>query len=156
MKPQMLGQLPMERINPQDIFDNTGVEYAGPVYTKTGSIRKPIIMKGYMAVFVSFSVKAVHLEPITELTTSAFIATLLRFIARKGMPMTIWRDNSLNLVGAAKEMKRLVSDPELSRYCSHQVIKWKFTPEHAPQFGGLWEASVKCFKEHLRKGSGRN
>ena len=32
VKPQMLGQLPKERINPQDVFDNTGVDYAGPIY----------------------------------------------------------------------------------------------------------------------------
>ena len=150
-KPQLMGQLPIARLNPRDVFENTGVDYAGPVYIKTGSVRKPIIIKAYVAVFVSFSIKAVHLEPVTELTISAFIATLRRFIARRGMPDTIWSDNGTNFVGAAKEIKKLVSDPELSNYCSHQGIRWKFTPEHAPHFGGLWEASVKSFKQHLRK-----
>ena len=150
-KPQILGQLPTARLNVRDVFDNTGVDYAGPIYIKTGSVRKPIIIKGYVAVFVSLSVKAVHLEPVTELTTSAFIATLRRFIARRGMPATMWSDNGTNFVGAAKEIKKLVSDPELSDYCSHQGIHWKFAPEHAPHFGGLWEAAVKSFKQHLRR-----
>ncbi len=146
-----MGQLRTARLNPRDLFDDTGVDYAGPIYIKTGSVRKPIIIKAYVAVFVAFSVKAVHLEPVTELTTSAFIATLRRFIARRGMPRTIWSDNGTNFVGAAKEIKNLVSNPALSDYCSHQGIHWKFVPEHAPHFGDLWEASVKSFKQHLRK-----
>ena len=73
-----------------------------------------------MAVFVSLSVKAVHLEPVTELTTSAFIATLRRFIARRGIPSIMWSDNGTNFVGAAKEIKKMVSDPELCDHCTHQ------------------------------------
>ena len=115
-KPQLLGQFRAARLNPRDVFENTGVDHAGPIYIKTGSVRKPIIIKGYIAVFVSFSVKAVHLEPVTELTMSAFIATLRRFIARRGMPKTIWSDNGTNFVGAAKQIKKLVSEPELSDY----------------------------------------
>ena len=44
-------------------------------------MREPTFTKGYLAVFVSLSVKPVHLEPATELTTSGFIAILRRFIA---------------------------------------------------------------------------
>ena len=42
-------------------------------------------------------------------------------------------------------------NPELSDHCSNQGIQWRFTPEHAPHFGGLWEAAVKSFKTHLRR-----
>ena len=83
VNPQMLGQLPKECINLQDVFDNTGVDYAGPIYIKTRCICKPIITMGYVAVFVSIFVKAVHLEPVPKLTTSAFVATLRRFILRR-------------------------------------------------------------------------
>ena len=68
----MIGQLPRARLNSGDVFRDTGVDYAGPLYIKSGPIRKPIFTKCYVAVFVSLSVKAVHLEPVTELTTSAF------------------------------------------------------------------------------------
>ena len=68
-KPQLLGQLPFTHLKPGDVFSNTEVDYAGSIYIKSGPVRKPIITKGYVVVFVSLSIKAVHLEPVTELTT---------------------------------------------------------------------------------------
>ena len=103
LKPQLLGQLPVERITPDLVFDKVGVDYAGPVLIKYGYIRKPTIVKAY--VFVSLSVKAVHLELVTDLTSEAFIACLKRFIARRGLPSLIWSDNGTNFTGAARELK---------------------------------------------------
>ena len=58
-KPQMMGQLPVERITPDIVFSQVGLDYAGPVYLKQGSIRKPTIVKAYiimrLRVFVSKS-----------------------------------------------------------------------------------------------------
>ena len=54
----------------------------GAVLIRSGPVRKPLVTKAYICVFVSFVVKEVHLELVTELTPAAFIATLLRFIAR--------------------------------------------------------------------------
>ena len=105
----MLGQLPDERTTPGSIFDNVGVDYAGPVYIKYGFTRKPVVVKAYICVFVSFSVKAIHLELVSDLITEAFIASLRRFIARRGKPLVIWSDHGTNFVGAAKELKELIS-----------------------------------------------
>jgi len=44
------------------VFENVGVDYAGPIQIKYGHVRKPTIVKAYICVFVSLSVKAVHLE----------------------------------------------------------------------------------------------
>ena len=156
--PPLLGQLPRERLDPGLVFDQVGVDYAGPILTKSGSKRKPIISKGYICVFVSFSVKAVHIEPVSELTTAAFIAALRRFVARRGKPSKIWSDHGTNFVGAARELKELYAHLKINKtqdqvtsFCSQQGIKWCFTPEHAPHFGGLWEAAVKSFKHHFRR-----
>ena len=78
----MLGQLPLERVTPGPVFEKVGVDYAGPYYIKYESIRKPTIIKAYVCAFVSLSVKAVHLEAVSDLMTDAFVATLRRFIAR--------------------------------------------------------------------------
>ena len=156
-QPQMLGQLPRERVTPGAVFDDVSVDYAGPIYIKYGFVRKPTIVKAYICVFVSFSVKAVHLELVSDLTTEAFLATLRRFIARRGKPSTIWSDHGTNFVGAARELKELTEFLKgqevqnlISKFCSAQNIQWRFIPERAPHFGGLWEAAVKGVKIHLK------
>ena len=155
---QLLGQLPPERVTPGSVFENVGVDYAGPFQIKYGSVRKPTIVKAYVCVFVSLSVKAVHLESVTDLTTDAFVATLRRFTSRRGKPSLIWSDHGTNFVGAAHELNELYeflqqqkTQGVISHFCSSQGISWNFIPEHAPNFGGLWESAVKSMKVHLRR-----
>ena len=153
--PQVQGQLPTDRVKPAPVFDNVGIDYAGPVLVKYGPVRKPRFTKGYIAVFVCLATKAVHLELVSDLTTSAFIATLRRFIGRRGIPSKIWSDHGTNFVGAEREIVKLLQNEEaveeISEFCTTQKVEWKFIPERAPHFGGLWEAAVKSFKSHLRK-----
>ena len=155
---QLLGQLPIERVTPGSVFDKVGVDYAGPVYVKYGHVRKPTVVKAYICVFVSLAVKAVHLELVSDLTSEAFIASLRRFISRRGKPSLIWSDNGTNFVGAARELNELSdfleqqkTQQDISEFCSFQQIQWKFIPERAPHIGGLWEAAVKSAKTHLRR-----
>ncbi|GFV44310.1 uncharacterized protein TNCV_4129781 [Trichonephila clavipes] len=49
--------------------------------------------------------KAVHLEIVSDLTTDAFLATLKRFVARRGKCATISSDNAKSFVGANRELK---------------------------------------------------
>ncbi len=125
---------------------------------KKGSVRKPTLVKAYLCVFVCLSVKAAHLELVSDLTTEAFLASLRRFVARRGKPSLIRSDHGTNFVGAARELKELfqflgdeVTQRNVSQFCASQGITWKFIPEHAPHFGGLWEAAVKSVKTHLRR-----
>ena len=153
-----MGQLPTDRMRVGNIFECVGIDYAGPILVKSGPIRKPIVTKAYIALFVSFTVKAVHIEPVSDLTTAAFIAALRRFVARRGKPSTLWSDHGTNFVGAKRELKELYDllrhkqhQEAIMDYCTSQAMEWKFVPEHAPHFGGLWEAAVKSFKSHFKK-----
>ena len=89
------------------------------------------------------------------MTTSAFIATLRRFIGRRGVPRTIWSDHGSKFVGAKGEIAKLLKDQRslfnITRFCTSQNIEWKFIPEQTPHFGGLWEVAVKSLKLHLQK-----
>ena len=88
-KPQLQGQLPLERVTPDSVFEKVGVDYVGPVYVKHGLVCKPVIVKAYVCIFVSLTVKAVHIELVSDLTTEAFLASLRHFIARRGKPTLI-------------------------------------------------------------------
>ena len=157
-KPQVLGQLPVERLTPGSVFDHVGVDYAGPFTIKYGSSRKPTLVKSYVCIFVSLSVKAVHLELVSDLTTDAFVAALRRFIARRGKPSLIWSDHGTNFVGAARELKEFINffqnqktQGSISEFCAIQNITWQFIPERTPHFGRLWEVAVKRMKTHLTR-----
>ena len=98
------------------------------------------------------------MELVSDLTSEAFLASFRRFISRRGKPSLIWSDNGTNFTGAARELKELSDFLEhqkiqqsISEFCSTQHIKWKFIPERAPHFGGLWEAAVRSMKTHLRR-----
>ena len=134
-------------------FDCVGKQ---PVLVKYRPVRKPCFTKGYIAVFVCLATKAVHLELVSDLTTSSFIATLRRFIGRRGIRSTIWSDHGMNFVRAEKEIHMLLRQDEkfaraIVAFCTSQQIKWKFIPKRTPHFGGLWEAAVESLKSHLNK-----
>ena len=153
-----MGQLPAERLSPDLAFSKVGLDDAGPLHIKLGNTRKPTIVKAYACLFVSLSVKAIHIEVVSDLTTAAFIAAPRRFVARRGKPTLIWSDNGTNFVGASRELKELEqfitqqkTQKVVSEFCSTQHIQWKSIPGHAPHFGGLWEAAVRSMKLHLQR-----
>jgi hypothetical protein len=140
----MIGDLPVEQVTPGPVFEKTGVDYAGSMLIKLGHTWKPTIVKSHICVFVSLTVKAVHLEVVLDLTTEAFIACLRSFIARRGKPSLLWSDNGTNFIGAANEIKQLTqflnlkaTQGSISNLLSSQMIEWKFIPQRAPHFGGL-------------------
>jgi hypothetical protein len=104
---QLMGELPSPRVQTSRPFLTTGVDYAGPISLKLGAPRSRIVTKGYIAVFVCFATKAIHIELVTFLTTEAFIAAVRRFIARQGKPRTIYSDNGTNFQGAANQLHEL-------------------------------------------------
>ncbi|GFX97429.1 integrase catalytic domain-containing protein [Trichonephila clavipes] len=77
-------------------------------------------------------------------------------ISRRGKCAKLYSDNGKTFVGANKELKRFLkliedSDDNLAGFLSAEGIEWKFVPPRAPSFGGLWEASVKSIKYHLKR-----
>ncbi|XP_015120060.1 uncharacterized protein LOC107043207 [Diachasma alloeum] len=152
----LMGDLPEDCVKGHcHPFSVTGIDYAGPIQVRESKRRGRIhISKGYVAVFVCFSTKAVHLELVTELATEAFLAALSRFTARCGLCSQLFSDNGTNFVGASREFEEVYeflsrAEPEISTALSQRRIEWNFIPPHSPPFGGLWEAAVKVMKWHL-------
>ena len=61
---QQMGQLPEARVTLSSPFTVTGVDFAGPFSIKLGRIRKPVVVKGYISLFVCFATKAIHIESL--------------------------------------------------------------------------------------------
>lgn len=81
---QLLGQLPSERVSPAPPFERTGVDYTGPFLIKYGYVRRLTTVRVYICLFVCLTIKAVHLEIVSDLTTEAFITAFHRFLTRRG------------------------------------------------------------------------
>ena len=95
---QLLGQIPVENIISDSVFNQFGLDCAEPFNLKHGSIRKPSLSKAYICIFVTLSIKAVHLEPVSDLSMEALIAALRQYIAGRGKFSLIWSDYGKSFV----------------------------------------------------------
>nr|CAI5835101.1 unnamed protein product [Callosobruchus analis] len=154
----LMGSLPEVRTKISFPFENSGIDYAGPLMIRDRKGKGYKTNKCYIALFVCLSTKAIHLEVVTDLTADNFIASLRRFISRRGKPRCIYSDNGSNFVGAHRKLNEIrqffqnqdvVSKVTYS--LSNEGISWSFIPPKAPHFGGIWEAGVRSVKTHLRK-----
>ncbi|XP_053691523.1 uncharacterized protein LOC128740039 [Sabethes cyaneus] len=149
---QFMAELPASRITEARPFSVTGVDYWGPITLKPCH-RRAAPRKAYVAVFVCFTTKAVHLELVPELTTSKFMQALRRFVSRRGLCADLYSDNGRNFVGAANELRQLVHTAECQQTIAHECasngIRWHFNPPKASHFGGLWEASIYSAQKHF-------
>lgn len=157
----IMGNLPKDRVTPSRPFTNCGIDYFGPLMIREGKRRNSRYIKAYGAIFICFSTKAVHIELVTDLSTETFINALKRFIARRGKPVNMYSDNGTNFVGAKREIRELYdmfrtesSQNAIISQMANNLIHWHFIPAKSPHFGGLWEAGVKSFKQHLKRVSG--
>jgi hypothetical protein len=67
---QIMGILPKERIQPCHPFIHVGVDYAGPYNIRTTKERGHKSYKGYFSIFVCLATKAIHIEAVSDLTSS--------------------------------------------------------------------------------------
>jgi len=104
-----MGNLRSARVRESISFANTGVDFCDLFYIKEKRYRNQRRIKIYVCVFVCMSIKAIHLEIVSDLTSYGFLAALRRFIARRGMPEHVYSDNGTNFVGANNQLKEMYS-----------------------------------------------
>lgn len=139
-----MGDLPYFRVSKLKPFSHVCVDFAGPFFLTMSKHRGAKSYKGYICVIVCTTVKSIHLEVTSDLTTDAFVAAFRRFVARRGRVTQVWSDQGTNFKGAATLLS------ELARQCSETLnITWNFVPPGSPFMNGLAEAGVKSVKAHL-------
>ena len=152
---QQMGPLPTVRVTPTPPFQFTGVDYAGPIWMTATRGRGRKATKGYLALFVCMTTKAVHIEVVSDYTSTTFVAALRRFISCRGKPKTIFCDNGTTFKGAESELHRVFANSsadgiEIAGTLARDVNEWTYTPPKGPHFSGLWEANIKSMKMVLR------
>ena len=136
-----MADLPKERITPLSPFTNTGLDFAGPMQIKVSSKQSKV----YIAVFVCFTTKAIHLELVSDLSAPACNATLRRFVARRGCPENIFSDNGSNFIGTRSELMKTAAILErkhgvdnLPSLAINLGAQWHTIPPMAPHCVGMW------------------
>ncbi|KAG5891863.1 hypothetical protein JTB14_015882 [Gonioctena quinquepunctata] len=102
------------------------------------------------------SVKAIHLELVSSLSTNHFLQGFKRFISRRGPVCALYSDRGTNFVGSKSvlaDINNFVNSPEyISAFETElgvQGIEWHFNSPSGPEQGGLWESNVKSVKNHI-------
>lgn len=151
-----MGNLPAYRLNQAMPFTFTGVDYAGYFEIESSSRKNAPYIKGYIALFICLTTRAIHLELVSDLSTTQFLKAFKRFISRRGIPSEMHSDNGTNFVGAARELNEKDNNAikqagsEIRTFLLEKRIKWSMIPARAPHFGG-WESGVKLIKHHLSR-----
>lgn len=154
---QRMGVLPSPRVQPSFVFSSTGVDFAGPIEVKASKYRCHVKYKGYIAIFVCLTTRAIHIELVGDMSTGIFLAALKRFLSRRNMCSAIYSDCGTTFVGATNQLKNQEKlwkqqiDDEILPYLVNRAITWHFIPPATPHFGGIWEAGVKSIKYHLKR-----
>ncbi|XP_033212253.1 uncharacterized protein LOC117169853 [Belonocnema kinseyi] len=151
-----MGDFSTERVTVSFPFEKTGVDCARPFAVKRTIGRCYRTSKGYIALFICLSSKAVHLEVVGDLPTQSFLAALRRLAGRRGAPRKIWSDNATTFHGADAELRSILREAEsdwnlVQDSSANRGIKCKFIPPSASHFGGLCESNIKSTKSLMKK-----
>jgi hypothetical protein len=154
---QLMADLPKHRTTPSRPFTHTGVDYTGNVEIKLNKGRGVKTSKGYIAIFVCMTTKAVHIELVSDLSAETFLAAFQRLCSRRGVPKHVYSDCGTNFIKAAKSLKneyeefQLLLPPEFFNEMGKLEVQWHFNAPAWPTAGGIWERAVRSMKHHLRR-----
>lgn len=99
-----MANLSKKHVTPCKPFSHTGINYAGLFQLIRPGGRNRIKHKVYVAVFVCFATKVVHLELVYDFTIEKFLVALIRFISRHGISAYIHSDNGTMFVGPKNKL----------------------------------------------------
>jgi len=130
---EITAPLPDCRMNFTRAFDTTGMDLGGPLLLKDG-------LKVWFVVFTCMSVRAVHLELASSMSSESLMCAFQRFVSRRGMPRRCISDHGTNFVALSRYMK----DRRLE-------VSYEFIVERGPRCGGVWERMVQTVKGLLKR-----
>ena len=118
--------MPLFRVLEGPPFTFIGVDFAGPLYFKSSPPCK-VDDKVWLCLFTCAVTHAVHLEVVFDLSGGTFIRCLKHFVSRRELPHKIVSDNGKTFQGAAKVIKRIKEDLEVTRHSLGVGLRWQLT-----------------------------
>lgn len=141
-----MADLPTDRIEPTPPFTNVGVDAFGPwsvIHRRTrGGCSNS---KRWAILFTCLTTRAIHIEIVEEMSSSAFINALRRFIAIRGKVSVFRSDRGTNFIGAVDPLNIEainVEDDKVKTFMHETRTILIFNPPHSSHMGGAWERLI--------------
>ncbi|MCP3668262.1 MAG: transposase family protein, partial [Gammaproteobacteria bacterium] len=145
--------LPSKRVLRFQPFQNTGLDYFGPISISTLAGLRKI----WICLFTCCVTRAIHLEPVSDMSSQQFLNCFRRFVARRGKHVSIISDNAPQFVLTDEMMDSTwhstIHHPNTISYFSNHRIQWHFITAYSPWKGGFYERMVA--KRVIRQALGR-
>lgn len=146
LETQKMGNIPDFRCKPSPPFTYVGVDTFGPWEVTARKTRGGVAnAKRWAILFTCLTSRAVHIELVDEMTSSAFINSLRRFVAMRGKVTEFYSDRGTNFVGSTDALNINainIESPTLKKYMVENGSTWIFNPPHASHMGGIWERII--------------
>ena len=118
--------LPEYRVSYKFAWSNIGIDHAGPLYVKEIYSQDHVMYKAYICIMTCAATRNVHIELVPDLSASALIRCLRRFIGRRGKFHMAISDNFKSFVGL-----------ELQQFLANERISWTHILPKSPWWGGI-------------------
>lgn len=150
---QRMADLPRDRTEACPPFTNIGFDVFGPWIVQMRKTRGGAAnAKRWGLVFTCLSSRAIHIEVLEAMDTSAFICALRRFFALRGHAKLLRCDRGTNFVGAKTELKDASSElneEKVKKFVTESGCEWELNPPHSSHFGGVWERQINTIRRVL-------
>ncbi|XP_052787345.1 uncharacterized protein LOC128222405 [Mya arenaria] len=150
---QLMADLPADRLTPAPPFTYVGVDVFGPWNVVTRKTRGgQSTNKRWAVLFTCLTIRAVHVELVEEMSSSAFINALRRFISIRGNVLQFRSDRGTNFVGATSDLgvdAVNIEDQRVKGLLEEKGTTWVFNPPHASHMGGVWERMIGVVRRAL-------
>ncbi|XP_065941356.1 uncharacterized protein [Magallana gigas] len=150
---QIMADLPADRVVPSPPFTIVGVDVFGPWNIVARRTRGGLAhSKRWAILFSCLTSRAIHIAVIEELSSSAFINALPRFISIRGAVKDFRSDRGTNFAGALDHINVdaiYVESGPVKKFLSTNGAKWTFNPPHASHMAGSWERMIGIARKIL-------
>lgn len=139
---QKMADLPSVRVRPSPPFTYVGVDMFGHWEVVTRKTRgRSSNSKRWAILFTCLSSRASHIEVVEDMSSSAFINALRRFISIRGRVAEFRSDSGTNFVGCTDALRINavnVEDPIFRNFLTKNGCSWIFNTPHSSHMGGVW------------------
>ena len=143
---QKMSDLPKDRVEQSSPFSYVGVDVFGPWEVTCRRTRGgQASSKRWAVLFTCLAIRAVHIEIIEDMSSSAFINALRRFVSIRGKVKQFRSDRGTNFVGATDSIQVEtinVEDEKTKSFLSSSGALWLFNAPHSSHMGGSWERMI--------------